>query len=72
MTDEELAVLYRKLAYSGRHPYETTIERELSIRLVAALGGFRRASARASWVLICLTVALVALTGVLVWLTTRL
>jgi hypothetical protein len=70
--DNDLAVLYRKLVYSGRHTYDSVIERELSIRLMAALVGLRRASNRASLVLISLTVALVALTGVLVWLTTRL
>jgi hypothetical protein len=41
MPDEELAVLYRKLAYGSKHPYDTRIERELSFRLLAAFHGSR-------------------------------
>ena len=72
LADDELAAIYRKLAYGGRYPFDAMVERELSIRLVAALVGFRRASDRAARVLIALTVVLVVLTAVLVWLTTRL
>lgn len=66
MPDEELAVLTRRLSYTGDHPFGTRIEREWLIRLVAALVGFKRASERTGWILIVLTLALVALTGVLV------
>lgn len=72
LTDEELAVVYRKVAYANQHPFDAKVEQELSIRLVAALVGFRRASDRASRVLIGLTVVLIVLTAVLVWLTTHL
>ena len=72
MTDEELAFTYRKVAYANQHPFHAKVELELSIRLVAALVGFRRASDRASRALISLTVVLVVLTAVVVWLTTRL
>jgi hypothetical protein len=72
LTDEELAATYRKLAYANKHPFSAMVEQELSIRLVAALVGFRRASDRASRVVIWLTAVLVVLTAVLVWLTTRL
>jgi hypothetical protein len=68
----DLATTYRRLAYSSKHPFDAMVERELSIRLVAALIGFKKASDRASIVLIVLTVALVVLTAVLVWLTIRL
>jgi hypothetical protein len=71
-SDEELATVYRRMAYANRHPFDRMVEQELSIRLMAALVGFKRASDRASAVLIGLTVVLVVLTGVLVWLTTRL
>jgi hypothetical protein len=72
LADDELAATYRKLAYANRHPLSTMIEQELSIRLVGALVGFRRASDRASHALISLTLVLVILTAVLVWLTIRL
>jgi hypothetical protein len=70
-SDEELATVYRRMAYANRYPFDRMAEQELSIRLMAALGGFKRTSDRASAVLIGLTVVLVVLTGVLVWLTTR-
>ena len=72
LSNDELAATYRKIAYGSRRPFDAMVERELSIRLVAALVAFRRASDRAAAVLIVLTVVLVVLTGVLVWLTTRL
>jgi hypothetical protein len=72
MPDDELFRTYRRMAYANRYPFDRMVEQELSIRLVSALVGFRRASDRSSRVLIGLTVALVALTIVLVWLTTRL
>ena len=72
LADDELAATYRKLAYPNRHPLSTMVEQELSVRLVAALVGFKRASDRASRALIQLTLVLVILTAVLVWLTIRL
>lgn len=45
---------------------------EINRRLIAALVSFRRSSERASRRLLGLTLVLVALTGVLVWLTLRL
>lgn len=72
ISDEALATTYRRMAYANRYPFDRMVEQELSIRLAAALVGFKRASDRASAVLIGLTVVLVVLTAVLVWLTTRL
>jgi hypothetical protein len=52
MPDEELAVLYRKLASGSQHPFDTRIERELSFGLLAALIGFKKSSDQASRVVI--------------------
>jgi hypothetical protein len=55
MPDDELAALTRRLSYSGDHPFGTRVEREWSIRLVAALIGFKRASERTGWILVGVT-----------------
>ena len=72
LTNEQLATLYRKLAYANKYPFDTMVERELAVRLVDALVAFKKSSDRTARWVIGLTVVLVAMTAVLIWLTTRL
>ncbi len=64
--------LWRKLAFAGKYPFDRMVEHELRTRMIVSMTDFKKASDRASRVLIALTVVLVVLTGVLVWLTFRL
>lgn len=72
LSDDELAVVYRKVAYGGRFAFDRMVEQELAIRLVRSLREFKRAADRSSLVLIWLTVVLVVLTAAILWLTYRL
>jgi hypothetical protein len=46
LSDEELARLYRKLGFSGRHNWDRQIEMEMIRRFTIALKGFSQASDR--------------------------
>ena len=77
--DEDMFRLLHKVAFANYSNPKEYIGFEVMARLVAALKDSKTASDRAArrlfWTtvaLVILTVALVAMTGVLVWLTTRL
>lgn len=71
-TDDELFRLLRKVAFSNNWPFDAKVQFEATARLIAALKDFKESSDRTGRWLIFLTVVLVVLTGVLVWLTTKL
>lgn len=69
LTDAEVARLYRKIAFAGKHNWDRQIELELIGRFTVALRGFSQASDRAAariaaltWTLIGLTVVVAAFT----------
>jgi hypothetical protein len=72
LSDRDLFRLLQKVAFANNWPFDSKVQFEATGRLIAALTDFKKSSDRAATVLIILTLALVALTGVLVWLTTRL
>ena len=69
LSDEDLVVLYRKMAFANKHPFDVIVEKELQARLIAALKEFHTASERSSGTIARLTWALIALTLVIVVLT---
>ena len=71
MPDNELAEMWRKLAFGNQHPFDVMIEREQGFRLIAALKDFKRAADRSARTLNLLTVALVLLTAALVFYAVR-
>ena len=71
LTEDELAALYRKIAFANLHPASPMIEHEMRFRLVQALQAFKEAADRSSRTLNILTAVLVVLTAVLVIYTIR-
>jgi hypothetical protein len=72
LSDSDLFRLLQKVAFANNWQFDTKVQFEATGRLIAALTDFKKSSDRAATVLIFLTLALVVLTGVLVWLTTTL
>jgi hypothetical protein len=72
LTDDELFRLLQKVAFANLWQFEAKVQFEATARLIAALKAFKASSDRSDRVLIFLTLVLIALTGVLVWLTLEL
>jgi hypothetical protein len=64
--------LLQKVAFANNWQFVAKVQFEAAARLIAALKDFKSSSERSDRVLIFLTVVLIALTGVLVWLTVEL
>src|SRR4051794_33364509 len=72
LSDEEMFRLLRKMAFANTWPPRDVMRFEATARLIAALKDFKTSSDKAARGLFWVTVALVVLTIVLIWLTTRL
>jgi len=72
LTDEELFRLLQKVAFANNWQFDAKVQFEAMARLIAALKDFKSSSDRSDRAVIFLTLVLVALTGVLVWLTVEL
>jgi cytoskeletal protein RodZ len=78
MPDDEVFALLRKIAYANAWDDSAKVQFEATARTIAALQEFRDGTRRAAHatffltaVLVVLMLILLAMTGVLVWLTTR-
>ena len=64
LRDEELFRLWRKIAFDNGHAWDRRVEHEMNTRLIRALQAHARASSRGNWIMVFLTVAILALTVV--------
>jgi hypothetical protein len=69
ISNEELFMLWRKIAFANMHQWSSRIQNEMNERLIIALNDHAKASARGNRVMVFLTVAVALLTVVLVLLT---
>jgi hypothetical protein len=72
LPNDQLFRLLRKVAFANNWQFDAKVQFEATARLISALKDFKRSSDRAASALIFLTIVLIALTGVLVWLTLEL